>query len=348
MKVCQLIPRIGSFGCGVGDYAALLAEGLACGFGIESNFVAVELGPDACKENRSVKQVERRAGTLAEVLDCQQRVLLHYVGYGFQKRGCPVWLLRGLKSWKRRQDGARLTTMFHELYATGLPWQSSFWTSPLQRGICRELARLSDGLVTNRAASAGILKRICGRDEVLNLPVFSNVGEPEMRLPIEDREPRLVVFGGSVWRRKALGEDVEDVRAICRTWGIEEVIEIGPGATPLVELGVPLRKLGALPAVEVSAWMTRSRLGFISYPSSYLEKSGIFAAYAAHGVIPVLPERLMQPDTLGVAAGRHYLSAGQGGNSPSFIEERSRDVFAWYQGHRVTEHARIFADLLKI
>ena len=25
MKVCQLIPRIGSLGCGVGDYAALLA-----------------------------------------------------------------------------------------------------------------------------------------------------------------------------------------------------------------------------------------------------------------------------------------------------------------------------------
>ena len=121
-------------------------------------------------------------------------MLLHFVGYGYQKRGCPVWLLRGLKAWKRRQKGARLITMFHELYPSGLPWQSSFWTSPLQRGICRELARLSD--VTNRAESVCIL-RMTGRTDVLNLPVLSNVGEPESRQPIGDRDRRLVVFGGS-------------------------------------------------------------------------------------------------------------------------------------------------------
>jgi hypothetical protein len=55
MKVCQLIPRIGSLGSGVGDYAALLAGRLDEGHGIESNFLAVELGPDACKVGRTAK-----------------------------------------------------------------------------------------------------------------------------------------------------------------------------------------------------------------------------------------------------------------------------------------------------
>ena len=186
MKVCQLIPRIGSLGCGVGDYAALLAGRLDEGHGIESNFLAVELGPDACKVGPTAKKVARRAEILAEALEGQHRVLLHFVGYGYQKRGCPVWLLRGLKAWKRRQKGARLITMFYELYESGLPWQSSFWTSPLQRGICRELARLSDGLVTNRAESARILNRMTGRTDVLHLPVLSNVGETNTRQPIGD------------------------------------------------------------------------------------------------------------------------------------------------------------------
>ena len=76
--------------------------------------------------------------------DATTPVILHYVGYGYEKRGCPLWLIRGLESWKRNHRVHRLLVIFHELYAAGSPWQSSFWNSPVQRWITGRLARLAD------------------------------------------------------------------------------------------------------------------------------------------------------------------------------------------------------------
>lgn len=348
MTICHLIPRIGGAGCGVGDYAELLTSRLEAECGFRADILTVEIGPEAGKEGRYEMQVERRSGALAEALEGQSRILLHYVGYGFQKRGCPMWLLRGLKIWKQQHPGAVLITMFHELYASGMPWQSSFWMSPLQRWICRDLARMSDWIVTNRTGSADLLTDMTGREDVIHLPVFSNVGEPDVRVPVENRRPWLVLFGGREWRTTAWVRDRQEIEAACRRWGIQEVLEIGAGETPIVELGVPVRRLGKLPAGEVSDWLCRSRLGFISYPSTYLEKSGIFAAYAAHGVVPVLPQRSMMPQALGVIGNQHYVCPVGGEIAVSFLEERSRDVYAWYQGHHTSEHARTFAKLFSI
>src|SRR5262245_37004064 len=70
--------------------------------------------------------------------------------YGYQKRGIPLGLLRWLRAQK--SSGIRIGFFFHELYAFGPPWTSSFWLSPLQRYITGEMARLSDFWITNRQA----------------------------------------------------------------------------------------------------------------------------------------------------------------------------------------------------
>src|SRR4051812_21978351 len=46
-------------------------------------------------------------------------VVLHYVGYGYQPKGIPLWLPRGLAQW--RAGGGHLVTMFHEMYAESSP-----------------------------------------------------------------------------------------------------------------------------------------------------------------------------------------------------------------------------------
>jgi hypothetical protein len=53
----------------------------------------------------------------------------------------------------------------------------------------------------------------------------------------------------------------------------------------------------------------------------------------------------MVPHTLGVIENRHYISLAGGVTALSFLDERSRDVHAWYQGHRTSEHAGAFAEL---
>ncbi len=51
--------------------------------------------------------------------------------------------------------------------------------------------------------------------------------------------------------------------------------------------GIPVRRHGVLPAAEVSRLLLGSLAGFVAYPAYFLPKSTIFAAYCAHGVLPV-------------------------------------------------------------
>ena len=347
MEVLQIIPQVRQ-ACGLTDYSRLLAVQLDEEHGMHTGMVAAFVRADGGNVDARfpLYLLNTRKKSLDALKDKTDYIVLHYVGYGFEKRGCPSWLLAGLRRLKHLNPQMRLVTMFHELYAFGKPWQSSFWTSPMQRRICGELARLSDEVVTSREDSAVILRRMSGRRDVHNLPIFSNVGEPKSRTPFGARAERMVIFGGEGWRTRALSEDREEIRLACQTWGVKEILEIGTGETPNCDLGVPVRKLGALAAEEVSAILAEARFGFVSYPSSYLEKSGIYAAYAAHGVIPVLPERSMVENTLGVKAGRHFLNANSGEKSELYFEEMSDQVYSWYQSHTVAKHAEVFAKLL--
>ena len=332
-------------GCGVGDYAALLAAEICSRWGGRSGFLALEVvdGGNGVSEDQS-RQIERCAETFAQTLEGCQRVLLHYAGYGYQKRGCPLWLVNGVRRWRRRCPDARLVTMFHERYAFGRPWQSSFWTSPLQKWIFAELARLSDVAVTNREENLRLLQRMRGGDQVWQMPVFSTVGEPTTCQALLIRPPRLALFGGAGFRRLALTRDLDDLRKFCARHSITEGVEIGPGDTPQPQLGLKWRKLGALPAAEVSRWLEGSRFGFMSYASTALEKSTIFAAYAAHGVVPVLPASMVMPDTLGVREGEHFLNARTEVGDPGRIGGQVHD---WYQPHALLHQARLFSRLLK-
>jgi hypothetical protein len=130
------------------------------------------------------------ANTLLSLLpsDRQQptTVLLHYVNYGYAKRGCPVWLVDGLQRWRSASVNRSVVTMFHEVYATGPPWASSFWLSPLQRNLAARVASLSDRCLTSRQGYAKLLYELSlgKQTQIPTLPVFSNIGEPEQVLTL--------------------------------------------------------------------------------------------------------------------------------------------------------------------
>jgi hypothetical protein len=346
--IFQIAPAVAPTVCGVGDHALLLAHHLRDSHGIETTFGVVEAAERFVLDGFQVVPLRRSANSITTLAGEYPRVLLHYANYGYQKRGCPVWLLQGLREWLAGVPGRRLVTMFHELYAHGKPWQSSFWTHPLQKAICRGTARASHGAVSNRMVSTEILRRMRGGREVCHMPVYSNIGEPEELPEFAARKRRLILFGGEGWRRKALGPDLADLKAACLRWKIEEGIEIGPGSTPDVDVGVPWRKLGPRPAAEVSEWMSTSMLGFICYTSDYLEKSGVFAAYAAHGLVPVLPNACMVLNTRGIIAGQHYVSPAylSSEHDDALLENVSDRTFYWYQGHCSERQSSIFAKLL--
>ena len=345
----QIVPSLPPAVNGVGDYATLLARELRSRHGTESTFVVGDPAwtPPADGAEFPARAVAARTADalgslLAAAGEEPTTVLLHYVPYGYAPRGCPFWLvksLRHLRYLRYPRAKNRIITIFHELSADGEPpWRSAFWLSPFQRRLGRELGRLSDGRQMTTNLVADQLRAMLPPDDnaVAALPVFSNLGETESPLPLAQRQRRMVVFGTRTWREAVYQRHADDLLAACRRLGIESVLDVGaPLASPPSGLPIPFAAHGLLRTEDAPEVFGKSLAGFFTYPTPYLGKSGIFAAYCAHGLVPVTPADNRRPNGDGLCAGTHYL-AGPDGEAPA---EVSRAAHAWYGQHGIRVHA---------
>lgn len=390
MEIIQIVPRLPPAMNGVGDYAYLLAKQLRAAHDIHTIFVVCDPtwkledrsqraeggGRDRertsdirhpasgiCLDGFPVFQLkERSAKELLRMISAPgmpATVLLQYVGYGYEKRGCPVWLVRALSTW-RSQDSAlcppssvlrRLVTMFHELYAFGPPWRSSFWTSPIQQWAATRLAHTSDSCVSNMRRYADWLglraPQHVGR--IKTLPVFSNVGEVAEVGSLEARLPRMVIFGGTRWVDELLGRFREQTLKTCRALGVEQIITIGsPLHTSRTNLPIPVTEHGFIEAERVAELIRSSRVGMMNYFPGYLAKSGVFAAYAALGVLPVLPQfNPSQAD--GCLAGETHLLPNQVAPvlAKGELQRIADNAWEWYCEHDLKRTADAFATIFR-
>ncbi|MBU1359304.1 MAG: hypothetical protein KJ901_11200 [Gammaproteobacteria bacterium] len=264
-------------------------------------------------------------------------VFLHFSGYGFQKRGIPLWLVDRVRTLRGRFKAVGI--VFHELFASGPPWGSAFWLSGLQQKIARDLLSLADFWLTSREDSAKWLLEHSKSVPHRVLPVFSNVGEPA-NFSMERRR-QLIVFGSSGIRAQVYEwADGEIFR--CAQRCDLEIHDIGPTmpegtvAQALARHGVVAH--GKLPAEDVSRTMSGAMYGALAYPANYAAKSSVFAAYSAHALCPVLLS-----DDYGVhdglAANVHYADGfhmvGQASVDPISIGRKAR---LWYEPHCIDAH----------
>jgi hypothetical protein len=339
--VVQIVPRLPPPAEGLGGYSLALAAALRSRYGRASRFVVgTPMAPAG-----ATPVADRRAGTLCRLLaEADLPVLLQYAGYGYQNRGCPVWLVDGLARWRRLVPRGRLVTFFHEVHAMGPPWRSSFWLSPVQRRLAARLTRLSDATVTSLDLYAGLLRRWKPRREPAVLPVVSNVGEPETVPPLAERPPRLVVFGGAGNRSKVYSRHLPELAAACRAAAAREIVDIGPAISlPAAVEDVPVVGRGLLPDAEASAALLDARAAFLAYPASFLAKSGAFAAFCAHGLATVCTSEA--PPSSGLRAGDHYLPAAWL-ERPQNLQAVGDAAHAWYAGHALDRHAALLHELL--
>jgi hypothetical protein len=342
MRLLQVVPRLEPSLGGVGGYAAALARALGA-HGIESSFLGIGAGDLDAAPLR-----DRAAAAFQHQLAASgaESVLVHYVSYGYDRRGCPSWLVEGIERWRSSPPRLRLVTLFHEVYASGPPWRSSFWLSPVQRRLAARLLRASDGAATTLDLYGRMLARWRPRREPMVMPVFSTVGEPETVAEPEEREPRvMVVFGGSGNRRRAYDELPGALAAASRALGIAEILDVGPAlaALPAEVNGVPVRALGPLPEREVSAVLLRSFAGFLAYRPALLAKSTVFASYCAHGLVPVCGGvgRELEP-----APDRPPFWDPTRQPPPRHAAGLAREARAWYAGHSLVRQAACFRELL--
>ncbi|HWS99657.1 MAG TPA: hypothetical protein VN256_05230 [Pyrinomonadaceae bacterium] len=354
MLLTQIVPRLPPMIDGVGDYALGLARGLRDGFQVETRFVVTDAAWDGGDRVEGFGVSRLGGRSVEELLGALPRgetasALVHYGGYAYAKRGCPAWLVRALGHWREEAGGRRLLTFFHELYAAGPPWTSSFWLSRRQRSLAARLARASDESLTSLGLYASRL-RWMGARGAESLPVFSSVGEPATTAPLASRRRRLVVFGTRGRRAEVYRRSAGELNRVCRRLKIEEVWDIGREAdSPAARLlDVPVIYCGETTAREVSEILLDSVAGVIDYPADMLGKSTIFAAYCAHRVLPLVANRGQGGEADNLRAGTHYRLVEDSERLGLDAAQRLADAaFDWYQTHTLSVHAGRLANRLR-
>ena len=274
------------------------------------------------------------------------RLVVHFSGYGYGERGLCQWLVDELRATRAAWNGRdRVLVVFHELFAGGRPWQSAFWLSPIQERIARRMALLADRLWTNTEHHGAWLRRQRPDLSVTIQPVFSNVGEHGAGPGWTQRERRALVFGGHGTRLRAL-QALKGREGRLHAWGIDELVHIGNGPDIEIPLDIPQRHLRRLEGEALTAQLHAARFGLLDYPSRYLGKSGVFAAYAAHGCLTIdtHPERHTVD---GLVEGCHYATLDRAAPPPE--DQRAAmgaQAEAWYRPHARETQARAMLELL--
>lgn len=319
---------------GVKDYAYLLSDALS------RELSGYEIVNVECRKRADLEALRAGASRSGDSI-----VLVHYSNYGYHPRGCPVWLADVLEElWSA--GVRRIFTIFHEVFATGSPWQSSFWLRPVQRRIARRVFRISDYCMTSLSIYKELLmSEVPARAACVQVfPVFSTIGELPSPGAWANRYRRLVVFGGAGIRSRAYARSLKPLQEACEILRIDEVIDIGPPAdvAPVLPSSVSFRTMGVVPALEVSALLATAAAGFMDYPAPFLGKSTVFAAYAAHGMLPVCCSSIGSRglnEALAPVGGVHYWVPGQDYTKAN-QERIARAAHDWYQGHTLQTHTR--------
>lgn len=320
----ELPPTVG----GVADYTALLSRRL-----VEVSDGAVEpVLVHAGRQHADAIEVDFRVvdlsgqcsgAELAQTIDKMESeakegviVLLEYSGYGYARNGAPRWLVNGLRR-ACGKGGCPLITVFHELYASEYrPWKRNFWTLPLQHYVSSRLARLSARMTANSRDVYRWLRHRVDECRVQVSPSFSNVGEPAAVPGYDRREPYAICFGGAQRKDEMYREHSNDLERLLGDHRIEEVVDIGPKVSEntISSFAVPVVRKGVLSKQRVSTFLRNGSLGLLNYGLHCVEKSGVWASYASHGLPTVLTSQRHSRQKL--SEGRHFLLPDTAVNLP--------------------------------
>lgn len=350
MNIIQITPKLPPAIDGIGDYALELAEGLSKSYGISTHFLTL-------KQQTHHQQTSHFAASEIPAQTCQafleslpkdiDKIILHYSDFPYdQKYASPSWLLKGLTSAKQQRK-IKLILMFHEFpFAPTL--SKKLYLFPFQSRVAWQLAEIADVVFTNNSVFKNALEKRL-RHPVFSIPVFSNVGEPLVVPPLEQRIRRLLVFGTPARRARIYQKSFDFLVKVCQTLQIEEIYDLGDSLTLNVEIDrVRLVEMGRLSAAKISELMLNSLAGIAySNDNKKLAKSGVFASYCAHGLVPIITcgESAVAD---GIIANQHFFfpEGEQKNVEIDEIQVIGDHARAWYNTHNKAKTVEMFATQL--
>ena len=357
--VLQIVPQLPGTLDGVGDYALNLARALSAQHDLTTVFAVARQTPVELKEGFQVVSDlgEDAAASLARECD---HVILHYVNYGYQARGVPFSLRRFARELRAQLRGRWVTT-FHEIYASGPPWKSEFWLRPFQVKIARDFIDLSDACFVSNVTIENEIHRHDAGKKVYLAPVMSNLGEPTLSDFGSNSPKRWAICGGNASIARSLLSFERMRQLIPNAFRPDRLDVIGgrtDSSTPALLARLPGLSCHYHPEVtaeEASALLAQCSFAWLDYfgtgkvwPGMVL-KSGVFAACAAHGIVPILSHR---EDAFGVEGdpfpGPWFMTpSAVHFPAPAQLKEIREKIYAWYQAHAASPRlAHLYAEAL--
>lgn len=343
----QVVPRLLPGRCGVSDSAVSLAHALKADCGVDSAFVVLNSSercdlPYAAVYCPPAKLLE---SCLALTKGRSGTMLLHVSGYGYSPDGAPTQLADALQQ-VAASGRFRAAAYIHETFASGPPWKSAFWYQGRQQRALRSIVTHCQLVVTSIQFFKDWLEpqsQKLGGPPIHLMPVISTAGETDDPLPFARRKAALVVFGLAGTRELAYRQ-LAAAGNLLESLGVEEILDVGPACgAPAQMQGVPVKPMGLVPAEDLSAVFAQAQFGFVSHVWFCLGKSSVFAAYCAHGTIPVSVGDFPQEadgvrEGVQVVTPRTVKAVRQAG-----WEHCSQAAWNWYRGHRARVHAERYA-----
>lgn len=324
MNLLHIVPRLPPEIDGIGDFATTLGEHLERALGAQSHYLSCENDLPERRGPALAEQVRRsEAGT----------VLLHYAGYGYDRRGVPEWLADGLET--AVGGGARLLVFFHEIWTETAPWRSAFYFAGAQRRLVRRLQQAAAGVLT----STPRMQRRLGRAELAIVP--SAIPPIERAAPF-GHPPRIMVFGLEHTRERTIRAHGRLLRALGANG---ELWCVGKGASPAARdarLAAKAMGPGQVKCVadagpdEVARRFAAASFSLSFYPLDFLTKSSSTMAALACGCPLALPmqtareEYAPRPPVLLLDGAAETMRRELAPASLARASEASR---AWYREH---------------
>lgn len=337
-------PNIG----GVGHYADLLGRYLVTK-GIKSEFFISDFSGHDTSSQKLFGKESSNLLTLLEKKNSKE-IILHYSPYGYANRGLCLDLIKIIKKWKERRKDRRLITIFHEIYATGPIYRTSFWTCLPQKYLAKTLFNLTDLVIATTIKNQLFLSSIKPKKKVSLSNVFSNIGEKKNNKNINKRRKIGIIFGGEA-QKKLLYQDMllqrkKYLNTLIKL-SINKILDIGPKTKGLKKIGkIPIQSIGIKSRRYISSLLSNSKAGLVFYPISQMTKSGIVASYSSHGllIINFCKEGILKTNEF--ISGVHFLSdvVSKKNFNIEKIAKKSRSV---YKKNGITKIGYLIKNFLK-
>lgn len=341
-RILQIVPNIPGGVDGVGDYALTLASKLQDASGYTTVFATPRLSSVTTVRGFEVRPFDDLAA-----LSYADRVILHYVNYGYQKRGVPFGLVSSLRRLRKQHRG-KLLTVFHELYGSGPPSGSAFWLQPLQIHLARSVGRLSDECIVSNENFSAELHRLVPTAQIRLHPTPSGLEEPSLtKDQIAGRDPhQWAIVGGTVLTERSVRSFARAFQSIPQSITPQTLFVLGGNENATTRSLLNNLKLKSDYRPRIASQDASEILRTCSYmwldyfhrsdvQTSIALKSSAFAAACAHAVIPVFPHRGTPMSIKGDQLPGPFFVDSTEANAPSADDRPSvaTNIYNWYQRH---------------